>query len=410
MPSSIRESHSSESQDTHGRSYRQLVWAQFRRDRCAVVGLVLVIVLFIVAISAPILANNKPLLMRYRGAWSSPMLRELFAPMESPEKTLEVVFNLALVVVALSAASAALAWPLRRAGVVRMTRSRALLALCVIVAVAIIPFCLVKPRLDKTNYRDLLSGDKGGWAIWAPIPYSPFEQPFGPYKPPGIGRLMGTDKVGRDVLTRLIYGSRISLSVGFLAVSVAVAIGLLFGSMAAYYGGWVDLLISRFIEIVICFPTFLLILTIVAFLDKRSIFNIMLVIGLTGWTGVARLVRGEVLRQKQMDYVAAARALGVSDARIILRHLIPNSIAPVLVSATFGVAGAILTETGLSFLGFGVQMPTPSWGELLNQAKAWPAGYWWLTTWPGFMIFLTVTIYNLVAEGLRDALDPRLRS
>jgi len=149
---------------------------------------------------------------------------------------------------------------------------------------------------------------------------------------------------------------------------------------------------------------------IVAFLEQRSILNIMVVIGLTSWTGVARLVRGEVLRQKEMDYVSAARALGLGDARIILRHVLPNAMAPVLVSATFGVAGAILTESGLSFLGLGVQMPTPSWGQLLNEAREGVGTYWWLTIWPGVMIFFAVTIYNLVGEGLRDALDPRLRT
>ena len=374
-------------------------------------GLVLVGALFLVAIFAPVVASSKPILMSLDGELRSPVLREIFAPAESPEAGLERIFNFALV---LLAGCVLLLLPLylvvRRRGV-RPTRRAIVVALAALTVVVLCPFLLVRPKLDKTDYRTLVAQGKesGAWAVWAPIPHGPFEQPSKPYQAPDYVHLMGTDKVGRDVLSRVIHGSRVSLSVGFLSVGVAVAIGLLFGSLAAYYGRWVDLLVSRFIEIVICFPTFLLILTIVAFLDKRSIFNIMLVIGLTGWTGVARLVRGQMLQQKEMDYVTAAKALGVSDWRVMFGHLLPNSVAPVLVAATFGVAGAILTETGLSFLGFGVQPPTPSWGELVNQAKAWPAGYWWLTTWPGFMIFLTVTIYNLVGEGLRDALDPRLK-
>ena len=209
------------------------------------------------------------------------------------------------------------------------------------------------------------------------------------------------------MLVRVIHGARVSLSVGFLSVGVAVIIGLFVGSVSAYHGGWVDLLLQRVVEIVICFPTFLLILTIMAFVEKRSIFNVMLVIGLTGWTGVTRLVRGQMLSENAKDYVVAAHALGASSWRVMLRHLLPNSIAPVFVAITFGVAGAILTESGLSFLGFGVRPPTASWGELLNQAQAWPTGYWWLTVWPGVMIFVTVTVYNLVGEGLRDALDPQ---
>jgi len=277
--------------------------------------------------------------------------------------------------------------------------------------VCLAPFFHIAPRMDVKSYREIAAQaerNKGEYVVLPPVPYSPFEQ-FKSYQKPDHVHLMGTDKVGRDVLARVIHGARVSLSVGFLAVGVAVIIGIFIGSVSAYHGGWLDLTLQRVVEVVICFPTFLLILTIMAFLEKRSIFNVMLVIGLTGWTGVARLVRGQMLAQKELDYVTAARALGLSSWRIMFRHLLPNSIAPVLVSITFGIAGAILTESGLSFLGFGVSPPTASWGELLNQALAWPVGYWWLTTWPGFMVFLSVTLYNLVGEGLRDALDPRLK-
>ena len=225
---------------------------------------------------------------------------------------------------------------------------------------------------------------------------------------PSGDHLLGTDAQGRDVLSRMIFGARISLSVGFVAVSIYVAIGILMGALAGYYGGWIDMVISRLIEVMICFPTFFLILAILAFIGP-SIYNIMIVIGITGWTGIARLVRGEILKLKSQDFVIAAEASGSSDLRIIFRHLLPNSLAPVLVSATFGVAAAILVESSLSFLGFGVPPHVPSWGGILSESQEFMDVAWWLTLAPGFAIFLTITAYNLVGESLRDAIDPRMR-
>ncbi len=224
--------------------------------------------------------------------------------------------------------------------------------------------------------------------------------------PPQSGHVLGTDEQGRDVLSRMIHGARISLSVGLVAVSLYVAIGVLLGAIAGYFGGRFDLFLSRAIEIMICFPTFFLILAILAFVGP-SIYNIMVVIGLTGWTGVARLVRGEFLKLRQMDYVSAGRALGLSSFRLMLRHLLPNAMGPVLVSASFGVASTILVESSLSFLGFGVQPPTPSWGSMLSQARDFLDFAWWLTLFPGLAIFIAITSYNLVGEGLRDAMDPK---
>ncbi len=219
---------------------------------------------------------------------------------------------------------------------------------------------------------------------------------------------LGTDALGRDVLSRMIWGGRVSLSVGIVSVVIYVGLGILIGALAGYFRGYVDLAISRFIEIVICFPTFFLILTIVA-LRGPSIWNIMVVIGLTGWTGVARLIRAEFLRLVDQEFVLAGRALGYSSTRLIFRHILPNAMAPVLVSATFGIAGAILTESALSYLGLGITIPIPSWGSLLLDGRNSENVAPWLVFLPGLLIFLTITCYNLVGEALRDASDPRLR-
>ncbi|MFA5085848.1 MAG: ABC transporter permease, partial [Candidatus Omnitrophota bacterium] len=200
-------------------------------------------------------------------------------------------------------------------------------------------------------------------------------------------------------------GGRISLSVGFVAVGIAVIIGLILGSLAGYYGGWIDSVVSRFIDVMLCFPTLFLILTVIAIMGP-SIFSIMVVIGLTGWMGAARLIRAEILSLKEREFVEAARATGASDFRIIVRHLIPNGMGPVLVNVVLGVAGAILIESGLSFLGLGVQPPTPSWGNILTEAKSTLGIAWWITVFPGFAILVTVLGYNLLGEGLREHFNP----
>ncbi len=245
---------------------------------------------------------------------------------------------------------------------------------------------------------------------------APLITPYGPddldlyhvLMPPSGAHWLGTDDLGRDVLTRIIYGARISLKVGFVAVGIAVAIGTVAGLVSGYYSGLVDNILMRFVDIMLCFPTFFLILAVIAFLEQ-SIWYIMIIIGLTGWMGVARLVRAEVLSIRERDYIMAVRALGARDTRIIFRHILPNALSPVLVSATLGVAGAILTESALSFLGIGVPPPTPSWGNILTAGKEYLEFAWWLTLYPGLAITVTVLAYYLVGEGIRDALDPRLR-
>ncbi len=226
--------------------------------------------------------------------------------------------------------------------------------------------------------------------------------------PPSLSHPFGTDDLGREVFVRMLYGARISLLVGFVAVGISTLVGIVLGSLAGYYGGWVDAIVMRFVDIMLCFPTFFLILAVIAFLEP-SIWNIMIVIGFTSWMGIARLIRAEFLSLRQRDFVLAAQALGASDIRLIFRHILPNAMSPVLVSATLGVAGAILTESALSFLGIGVQPPTPSWGNMLIVGKQTLGSAWWLSVFPGLAILITVLGYNLLGEGVRDALDPRLK-
>lgn len=267
--------------------------------------------------------------------------------------------------------------------------------------------------------RDQQSGRGSG--VYTLIPYGPFELDLDiVYKPPffrktgdlvrareGEVHLMGTDDSGRDVLTRLLYGTRISITIGVVAVSIYLTIGVCIGAVAGYFGGRVDMLISRFIEIILLFPSFFLILTLVALIGP-SIYIIMVVIGLTGWPTTARLTRGEFLKQRSIDYVAAARSLGASNVRVMFRHILPNALSPAFVSAPFGIAGAIVTEATLSVLGFGARPPAPSWGAILNLSVQNYEKYWF-TVFAGVSIFVTMTVFNVVGNGLRDAMDPRLK-
>jgi peptide/nickel transport system permease protein len=337
--------------NTIARSYRQMVWRHFKKKRLALGGLWISLLLFLVAIFAPLLANGRPLFFSYQGHWYWPIISGVEGIGPYTWKDLK-----------------------KNA-----------------------PF-LLQRHVEGSNNT----------ALWPLVPYSPTEYDLlENLAGPNREHWLGTDDSGRDVLSRMIHGSRVSLSVGFVSVAIALVIGILLGSLAGYFGGWIDHLISRLIEILLTIPTFFLIIAIIAFLPQ-SIYNIMVVIGLTGWTGIARFVRAEFLKLKQLDFIMASRALGASHPRIILLHMLPNAMAPVLVSAVFGIAGAILTESSLSFLGFGVPPPTPSWGDILSQSRDYIEFAWWLTVFPGFAIFLSITAYNLVGEGLRDAMDPRL--
>lgn len=225
--------------------------------------------------------------------------------------------------------------------------------------------------------------------------------------PPCWEHPLGTDALGRDVLSRMLFGARVSLWVGFVAVGLSVAIGLVLGLTAGFAGGLVDEIVMRGVDVMLCFPSFFLILAVIAFLEP-SLLNIMIVIGLTSWMGVARLVRAETLSLRSRDFVLAARVAGAGPVRILALHVLPNALAPVLVSATLGVAGAILVESSLSFLGLGVQPPTPSWGNILMEGKDVLEIAPWLSVFPGLAILFTVLGYNLLGESLRDVLDPRI--
>lgn len=219
---------------------------------------------------------------------------------------------------------------------------------------------------------------------------------------------LGTDGYGRDVLSRLLYGAQISLRIGFISVAISLTIGTLVGAMAGYYGGLVDSSLMRAVDILLSIPRLPLLLTVLAFVGN-SIWLIMVILGATAWMGTARLVRGEVLTLKQRDFVEAARAMGATDTRLIAKHMIPNLFHVLIVTATFGVAGAMLTEAGLSYLGIGVQPPTPSWGNMLFESQPYLRMAWWTSVWPGLAIFFSMLAFYFVGDGLRDALDPRLK-
>ena len=244
--------------------------------------------------------------------------------------------------------------------------------------------------------------------VLAPYDYADFDATR-ILEAPSSEHPLGTDGLGRDVLSRMIYGSRVSLLVGFISAGLACTIGVALGAISGYFGSWADAIIMRMVDIMLCFPSFFLILAVIAYLDS-SIWNIMIIIGITSWMGVCRLVRAEFMALKKREFMIAAEGIGVHPLWIIVRHGLPNAIAPVFVAFILGVAGAILTESSLSFLGLGVQPPDPSWGNILTEGKATIEVAWWMSVFPGCAILITVLGYNLFGEGLRDVLDPRLRN
>lgn len=268
-------------------------------------------------------------------------------------------------------------------------------------------FARNKRAIENIPYRKLTAEGKIG-ALFTIIPYNPYESDLdNTLTSPRLGRFthyLGTDDLGRDVAARLIHGTSNSMMVGLVAVGIALFIGIIIGAFSGYFGGVTDQLLSRFTEIVICFPTLILIMAILAIL-KPSLMNIMIVIGLTGWPGIARIVRAEFLKRKTLDFVQAGRITGAGHVRLIFKYILPNSMAPVIVIAAFDIAGAVLTESALSFLGIGVPVPEPSWGDVLKTAQDFPDVAWWLTIFPGFLIFMTVVSFNLLGDWLRKNIN-----
>jgi len=236
----------------------------------------------------------------------------------------------------------------------------------------------------------------------------PLEELAGPEYKVKRTFLLGTDQYGRDILSRVIYGSRISLSIGFLVVLISVTLGTVVGVSSGYFGGWADAVMMRIVDVLIAFPALFLILIIIATFGN-SIYLIVITLSFTGWMGVARIVRSQVLSLKEQEFILAARSLGLSDMRIIFRHLAPNTLTPVIIAATLRIGSIILTEAGLSFLGLGVQPPVPSWGNIINEGRDSLLNHWWISTFPGIAILTTVVCFNLLGDGVRDALDPRMR-
>lgn len=280
------------------------------------------------------------------------------------------------------------------------------------------------PVFRQDRFRNVYSTklkekDPDSWAVWPLIYQDPYrrvrdgewpDQPANPTRDqgrPNRFNWFGTNRAGVDVFAQMVHGARTALLVGFVSMGIASVIGITVGATAGFFGGWVDMACSRLIEVVMCVPALVLILALIAILERPTIWHLMAVLGCTGWTSIARLTRAEFLRLKQLDYVVAARAIGVGKAAIMFRHLFRNAMAPVLVPITFGIASAILTESALSFLGFGAPPPNPSWGILLNAGRS-NQQMWWLIVFPGLAIFLTVLAYNLIGEGLQEATDPRL--
>ena len=391
------------------KGYWDLVALQFRKNKIALFSLYAIGLLFLIAAWAPMVANGKPFIWRQNGKTEYPLFQYMVAP--TADMSVDYFFNyLCFATITLPLAL------LVRSQLVKLPGKRSLSPwlFCAAAAVlAFLPFVGRHWREDRLHYPQMVSTlDKarGDYALFTIVGQDPISvEVERQLKRPDRENWLGTDKDGRDVLARMLHGARISLSVGFVSETIAVLLGIFFGALAGFYRGWMDIGISRFIEVVICFPTFFLILVIVAYFENRSIFLIMVVIGATGWPGVARLVRGEFLRLAEQDFVQAARALGSSSWRVMFKHMLPNAMGPVLVSAAFGVAGAILTESALSYLGFGAPPPTPTWGEMISQGKENLDEAWWLIVYPGVSIFLTVTIYNLAGDGLRDAMDPKMR-
>jgi peptide/nickel transport system permease protein len=356
-------------------------------------GLAWIALLVLAAVFAPLIANSHPILLKQQGVVSSPLLRHLTST--------DVFLLLMTSVLGVLLVLRKISW------------SRRVLMFAGI-AMLVWPVCLLTISPPQTvvydRYREAAVNGQVEWALYTPIRFSPSDrlrdQPEARLGAPNSAHLMGTDIDGSDVASRMIYACRIALSIGFISTGIATLIGVIVGGVLGYFSGWVDMIGLRIVEIFSAIPTLFLLLAFVAFFG-RNLYLMMVIIGLTSWVGDAIFVRAEFLRLRQQDFVQAARACGLPLWSILFRHMLPNGITPVLINVSFGVAGAILAESTLSFLGLGL-VDEPSWGALLSQALgAGGTFYWWIAVFPGSAIFLTVFAYNLIGEALRDAIDPR---
>lgn len=339
-------------------------WRRFRRKKLSMAALCYVLFLGLVAIFSPAIVGTRPIVTKYKGNLYFPAMGYFNPAWENP--------------------------------------------------------IFARDKFRRIYPGNLKDNDPQSWAIWPLVYQDPYrrirenewpgqqENPLGEEGRPNPRNLFGTNAQGIDAFARMVHGTRIALLVGFVSMGIAALIGITLGALAGYYGGWIDTVISRFIEVVLCVPTLVLILALLAIIERPTIWHLMAVIGSTGWTGIARLTRAEFLKLKASDFVAAAHVLGIGQVRVIFRHILPNAMAPVLVPITFGIASAILLESGLSFLGFGGDPTTPSWGKLLDEGRS-NLNSWWLIVFPGLAIFSAVLAYNLIGEGLQEATDPRLR-
>ena len=376
--------------------------AKFKKEYFAILGLLGICFLLLIAIFAPLLANGRPLLLYKDNIISFPFLHYIFYP-DSTETIVEQIFNFTML----------FCIPFCIIFFILKKKLKLMFIISFVLgALLLIPFITSKRKIDETNWLQQTKHlSEGEFAIFAPIPYSPKANIAIPYDKPSPTHILGTDKIGRDVCARMLYGARVSLAVGLIATFLSVAIGTIIGLIAGFLGGKFDMIVMRIVEIVICFPTFLLLLILMGILQqmhfKQSILLVIGVIGLTSWTGVTRIVRGETLKIRTMPYIQSCESLALPMWRILLLHILPNVLGLIMINFSFGVAGAIMSESTLSFLGFGVQPPTSSWGELLRQAMENPLEYWHLTLWPGLALLIAVISFNFAGEGLRKALDPK---
>jgi peptide/nickel transport system permease protein len=362
MASTKNEKHGTSSLTERSRGFWREAWHRFRRQKLGMLALLFVAFLALVAVLSPAIAGTRPVVCKYKGEIYFPAMGYFIASWENP------VFR--------------------------------------------------GPEFRGRYPQNLKRNDPDSWAIWPLVYQDPFRRVRDDewegrpgsegFAPPSSVNYFGTTQPGVDVFAKMVHGTRIALLVGFVSTGIAAVIGITLGAFAGYFRGWVDMGLSRIIELVMCIPALILILALIAILEAPTIWHLMAVLGATGWTGIARLTRGEFIKLSTSEFVTAAQALGASGPRVMFRHILPNALAPVLVPISFGIAAAILIESGLSFLGFGAPPPNPSWGTLLNAGRE-NLQMWWLILFPGIAIFLTVLAYNLIGEGVQSATDPRLR-